>query len=424
MMMINRISSRLGQVACVLMVALVAMLAVTREAFADKIYLKDGRVLEGEVVREVGDVVFFQVQVGTAKSDMSFMRSEIDRIEKIDKPAEQVKQEEMRKQARELPEGATRIAFLSMGDQKLGSMVGTYMAAGITRDCVKMLKALPENERPEVLVLEIDSGGGSLAEVEPLSDLIHKELKKDFRVVAWIESAISAAAMTAVNCEEMIMKKQGHIGGAVAYMGGGISAQGAQLQQILKLGQMLAERGKYNADMIIAMQMPWDLSVDIDEDANSVIWYNNLSGETVLNYGNLAHHQNILTLNSEEAKKFKVSIGTADTKDDVAELLGYTEWVEVGQEAEARMQEHLENTQEAEARLGELVRKYQNAVSIASQMGDMKERGRWVGQASRHLDELASVLKKAPNLGEYQGLDDKWFRDQRELLRKLMDRRN
>lgn len=422
--MMRTLGSRLTVLSAVAAAAFVMM--VTPVSQADKIYLKDGRVLEGEVIREVEDLLFFAIKVGDSTTEMMFNRSEIDRIEEVEQTPEAARKEEIREKAKELPENATRVAFLTLGDQVLGDTVGIYLESGILHECGKMLMDLPENERPEVLVLMVDSGGGLLADVKPLSDVIHNELKPKFRVVAWIESAISAAAMTSLNCEEIVMMPQGHIGGAVAYAGA-TSLQGRELQQVLELGELLARRGKWNPLMVRAMQEPIDLSVDIDEENNTVVWYNHLNGEYVLNVGDLKDHRNILTLNSVDSVKFRVASGICETKDELVKHLGYTEWVEVGQEAEERMIEYLEDTKRAEARIRELAEKYILAVGIAESMQDRRERGRWVGQARNHLNEVKSIVRRSPPMRRFNNvgieLSDRFFREQEEYLRDLMDKR-
>ena len=47
-----------------------------------------------------------------------------------------------------------------------------------------------------------------------MSDVIHEQYKKKFRTVAWIDSAISAAAMTAHCLEEIYFTPQGNYGAA------------------------------------------------------------------------------------------------------------------------------------------------------------------------------------------------------------------
>ncbi len=53
-------------------------------AIADKIILKDGTVLQGKVVREGKEFVFFKVKVGTVESERFIRMDEIKTIERDD----------------------------------------------------------------------------------------------------------------------------------------------------------------------------------------------------------------------------------------------------------------------------------------------------------------------------------------------------
>src|SRR3954469_21299783 len=76
--------------ALLLALALVAgMLVGPRAARADdKLTLKDGRVLQGTVVREVNGYVWFNVKTGALTSEQMFKPEDIAKLEKDSKPAE------------------------------------------------------------------------------------------------------------------------------------------------------------------------------------------------------------------------------------------------------------------------------------------------------------------------------------------------
>jgi hypothetical protein len=295
-------------------------------------------------------------------------------------------------------------------------MVGTYINAGPLREIGEMYRDMPESERPEVIVLVITSGGGYTMEVPKLSETIHDDLKRDFRVVAWIRSAISAAMMTAWNCEEIIMMPEGHIGGATQFSGGGVASKGLDLAQVLAVGELLSARGRHNPLIARAMQTPIDLSADIDEDGN-IIWYEGLQGEHVVN---TADPRRILTLNSVDAVKFGVAIGIANTKEELAEVLGLRAWREVGEEGEARMREYRDHVWSAENQLQLAFGRYQRFVGLAQGAGDRVTRGRYVGQARAQLTTIRGVVRRVPVLELIQGLNDDWFRDQERFLDDLM----
>lgn len=394
-------------------------------ARADTLYLNDGRVFEGRVEREGEGFVYFVIVVGTIEHTELFATSQIKKIERDDpapdSPADpgQVQAKAVttvgteKPSARSVPGGATRIVFISIEDE-----VGLYLNADAIRHSVE----LAEPEKPDIVVLMVNSGGGALLEVEPLSDLIHKELKKKYRVVAWIRSAISAAAMTSLNCEEIYMTRQGNIGAAVAFTqesGGQTKAvSGADLEEVLRLGEELARRGKRNPLVVRAMQVFMTLSCDIDE--NGVItWYDSDKGQHLVN-----PNDRILTFNALDAQTYGVSRGIAETKEELAKLMGVSEWAEVGAKADEYQVEFRKNVKTIQARVNELMPRYERAVAAAGQGADAATRNQNIGRARQILGELRSLVRRAPSVEKYMGFNRQWFADREEELRKLAARNN
>jgi len=274
-------------------------------------------------------------------------------------------------------------------------------------------------QKPDVIVLVVDSGGGALVEVQPLSDLIHEELKKDYRVVGWIKSAISAASLTIFNCEEIYMMREGNVGGTVAFIpgaggGGNKAIDGADLEQVLAAGEEISKRGNRNPLIMRAMQQFMVLSADIDENGQ-VIWYEGDQGKYLVN-----PEDRILTLNSIDAEKFGISKGTADTKAELVRLMGIKEWVEVGQKADEDQRAFRDNVRKVRARIGTIQAEYTLAVGAAGSAQNEKERGRYVGRARSILGELRSLVRRAPSVELYMGLTKEFFEDREEELRKLL----
>ena len=65
-----------------------------------------------------------------------------------------------------------------------------------------------------VLILDIDSPGGSVAECEKIIDLLAKETER--RTIASVRQGYSAAAIIALLCDEIYMEKNASIGAATA----------------------------------------------------------------------------------------------------------------------------------------------------------------------------------------------------------------
>lgn len=408
-----------------LRIGLLTILAAAAPAFAaDKLHLKDGRVIEGEITKEIDGAVWFTWSVGDVRKTDLFTSDQIKKIDRDVEEAADATKTPATTEPAPAPDDAdadgeedqttdsaakgTRVVFVSLEE-----MVGPLLNA----DALKKSIELVEDQDPEVIVLVINSGGGALLEVEPLSDLIHNELKKDYRVVGWIRSAISAASLTVFNCEEIYMMTSGNVGGTVAFTqtsGGTKAASGADLEQILLLGEKISKRGKRSPLIMRAMQVFMDLSADIDENGN-VTWYEGLQGKYVVNT-----KDRILTFTSPDALKFGVSKGTADTKDELMKAMGIREWVEIGPQADKYQREFRKAGQEFEAQSGKMNAEYTQAMQRAAGAGTPEEKARWVNKARQVLNQLRGLVRRAPSLEKYRGFTKEWFEEREEELRKLL----
>lgn len=377
-------------------------------ALADKVTLNDGRVLEGEITREVRGMVWLEVTQGTITTEMTIAPDQIKSIEYIER--DNVEEAVEAETELIIPPGATKVAFISLEE-----MVGPFFNANALRRSIDVLEELPSEQRPDVVVLRINSGGGFGAENPALADVIHDEMKKDYRVVGWIESAISAASFAVFNCEEIYMMKEGNVGGTVGYYslsGGAKAMEGEELEEALEMGEGFSANGGYDPLIMRAMQIFMTLTASPDGNGGW-IFYDGDQGDVMVSPEN-----RILTFNAIDAERFGVSLGTADTKDELAKLMGLTEWVEVGHKADELMIEFRENVQEGQARAGELWSK----MNLYLEAGEPN-------RAKRALRELKSLARRAPSLAEYPTgplppLTDDFFRDvERQIDDIVRDRR-
>ncbi|RMD63178.1 MAG: hypothetical protein D6824_05715, partial [Planctomycetota bacterium] len=412
-----------------LMLLALAALALCSGALADTLKLKDGRVLEGEVVREGEGYIYFRYTVAGITQTSVFLTSQILELVRDDDTTRPAKETPApAAQTRRAPEApakpspravdsaaALRIAFITLGDPP-HDVVGPYLNAKALKKSVELL----EDDQPDVVVLRINSGGGAITEIPKLVNVIQRDLKPKYRVVGWIESAISAAALTAINLEELYFMKKGNLGGAVAFRTTGNgktqSMQGPQLERFLKQAEGWARNGGHDPLLLRAMQVPTDLSCDIDQ--NGVVhWRNDLQGQYVVSTKEGDH---ILTLNSLEAVKYGLANGVADTKDELAKLLGAVdgEWVEVGQDADAYQKQFREAVAEASVAAGKLFAQ----LDMALQAGEL-------AKARRYLGQLKGWARRAPSLEEYGALgktpplNREFFKQVEEQIEKLRKQR-
>ncbi|MFG0257624.1 MAG: hypothetical protein ACF8GE_06955 [Phycisphaerales bacterium JB043] len=394
------------------LIAVLAALLLACHTMGDTIYLKDGSVLEGTITREEASFLFIEVTVGGITDEQLVMRDDIERIERdtpaVEAPREPERapsvsetspSEEARKPEHQVSENATRLSFVS-----LEGTVGPYMNAQALAESIRRI----EDQEPDIIVLEVDSGGGFGLEIQPIANLIERRLKPKYRVIVWVDSAISAAAMSTLACEEIYFQSKGNFGAATGYRGAGDAIEGEELELMLRQMEEISAWGNHDPLIMRAMQIGMDLSCDIDEDGR-VTWREDLNGEYIV-----STEDRILTLNALDAVRYKFARGIADTKEELAATLGADEWVEVGHEADEYQRDFRENVGRGEVESAKVLVLFDEAL----------KRGQ-VGQAQRYLGQLRSWARRAPSLVQYgseQGtppMNRQFFRQLEESLAKV-----
>ncbi|MBM4107388.1 MAG: hypothetical protein FJ255_01000 [Phycisphaerae bacterium] len=422
-----------------------ALLVPAGRAWADdKVTLTDGRVITGEITREVEGYVWIKVTAGGIHREEMLRPDQIKSIERDAPPAATAGEPASKPEPKARPgSGTPRAAVITLGESGDKDMVGIYMTAETIRRAVPQL----ESDGVTVLVLRIKSGGGALLEIQRLSDMIELELKPKFRTVAWIDSAISAAAMTAHALNEIYFTSQGNYGACTGWSGALQAVKGRGLEEVLYMMEKISARGGHHPAIMRAMQIsadteefkalgvsgaPGALSATVNPDG-TVSWFaDTTSGEFVLNpKGGV----NILTFNAAEAEKFKFSRGTADTLDQLARLMGFTELEWVGEKApgviwpvskaEKMQMEFRDKTFRDQTAVQSYWVAYQSAIAVARQQQDRNERGRFVGKARQELNRIKSMMKNNPNLVLFvlnmlPKQYEEWLEEQEKILKELM----
>jgi len=402
----------------------------------DKVHLKDGTVLEGEIVREVDGWVWLKRTVNGVNQEDTIDPKNISKVERASKGAgaaepSRAAPDAAKPKARD--GGTPRAAILT-----LEGTVGIQMCRKPLEDALPLLR----KDGVNIVIFKINSGGGLLLEIQRLSDVIEEEYKKEFTVVAWIESAISAAAMTAHTVEDIYFMPNGNYGACTGFSGALDAMKGRSLEEVLYMMEKISARGKHPKQIMRAMQISGEdevlqqlqisapsgkLSADIDEATGEVTWYQDHSGKYTLNPK--TGEFKILTFNAEEAVKFKFARGIAATHRELVKQMGYNEVEWVGKpkkgsawpvcEAEELQIKWRKNATDAEENFGVYVNDYGRNVETAQSVADKTERGVWITKARVALNKLRALAKEQPNLKLLRGLRDEWFEEQDDLLRRL-----
>ena len=430
---------------------------------ADRVTLKDGRVLEGAVTRELNGYVWLKFTEGGVEKEQMFAPGDVASVlrDAPDSapltptiPAEAPKGEPAAEDlapggapaARSSAEavadaaaasvpptpvrpGVPRAAVITLGDRENGDMVGMYMTKHQLETALPMLEEELGTDGTGVVVFRITSGGGFLYEISRLSDYIQDEYKKRFRVVAWIDSAISAAAMTAHTMEEIYFTPQGNYGACTGWSGQLVAVKGRGLEEVLQMMEKISGRGGHDPLVMRSMQIQQPLSATIGPDGDVKFFADTDSGEILVNREN-----EILTFNAVTAEKVKFSRGTAATIEDLTRLMGYQELDWVGakvngvtwpvSKAEKWSMAYRKQVKQDEDRTGEYRATYQMQLE-AAQSEPKATRGAFVNRARSTFNKMRAMVRNNPNFGLFtfnmppEQFKD-WCDEQERMFRDLM----
>ena len=319
--------------------------------------------------------------------------------------------------------------------------IGISIAAQHLRDLIPAIEEEVGSDGTGIVVFKINSGGGLLLEIEKLSDVIENEYKPKFRVVSWIESAISAAAMTSHCIEEIYFFPEGNYGACTAWFGGGSAVSGRGWIETAYLMERISGRSGYDLDIMYAMmghpERDMPLWVKRDQSTGEVTWFGygddeetpaeSTDGATLLNPPG-----EVLTLNSMQAETWGFSRGTVNNLDDLATLMGFQEvnWVgkeELGKRYPVSKAEEInirwrEGLAEEKGRMQETFTKYQTFIDVAGQTQG-RGRGAVLGKARRELDAIKRLHRLNNNIVIEIGIDPTlfpdWLEQQEELIRDI-----
>jgi len=306
-----------------------AVLALVGTALGDKLVTKDGRSFEGKIISRGANVVFEAHKYGS-KITVTIPRAQVASLTvgaiepaKTTPPA--------RPRTRKIGDvppapkappikttrGATYYVIPLKGE------VGKTVAA----DVLSQSLADAAMRNPTVVILHVDSPGGRISEVAPLADAIRSH-KKTLRIVVLVKSALSAAAVTAMACDEIYVEPASIIGAATAYSvssKGKASAVAEKMQSLWRAtARSCAAAGGHSPLLANAMI---DASVElyvVDREGKKVIVDRMPAsgGSTVTRRGKL------LAMTADEALACGLARAKVDDYAALGKLLDHAGWTE------------------------------------------------------------------------------------------------
>ncbi|MBY0309484.1 MAG: hypothetical protein K2Q09_12140 [Phycisphaerales bacterium] len=421
----------------------VALLVNVHAAFGDKLHLNDGRVLDGEIVRQDADFVVFKVN----GKEQIFEMSAVKKVQKTDSaapaqdPTPKVDSPKADSPAADAPNAdapkaksdeatvtgkANRVAILNFGppnswNEKVGDMVGVVVSAKAFEDAIPLL----EKDKVDTVVVRVKSGGGYVLEEARFWNTFRK-YKSKFRLVTWIESSISAAAMSPWIISEWYMMPAGNVGACTSWSGDLQATGGPELiHHLHEMEEISIEAGR-DPKIMRSMQIMEPLSYNVDESGRVTFFQDTTSGKFLLN-----PRGQILTMNANQAVACKFALGIAATPEELFKAMGLSEAVIAGKEASKYIDDFMLQAHKIEKQVGELAVQYRLALGAAQQLsrGDDARFSVELGKAKQFLAQIRKWVEVNPNFGFHlagqfgvRRLTDEWFAQQEEIIKQLAQR--
>ncbi len=395
---------------------LIGLCAAPLPAIADTLLLRDGRTFSGRLVRSDDKVIVFEVQRFGSKASVTFPREQVARItlgkEASTKPAPT-------SSPRKKPSytGPTYVIVPMAG------LLGLEITDPVFQKCLAVARA----QKPTVVLLVIDSNGGTVAELRRILSTLesYRTQHRDIRVVAYVKRAGAAAALLALACAEVIVAPSGFVGGAVIYRRTtkGVPDNVSEKTQALHRAEFRAhaEKAGHNPLLVDGM-MQADLVLGLVKDADDLRIVEG-KGDRILK-----PKGKILSLSAREAVACGLALGIADTPETSNTILQIKKWQVVasgavtrpfadwGRKLQAATREHRALIIETGNLLDEALAKspeeftydtLENSSKVTAASGRRwKDRRRACFQLLRKvaakLERLAVISQKYPQLIEFE----------------------
>ena len=243
----------------------------------------------------------------------------------------------------------------------------------------------------QTIILDIESGGGSVFEFIVLAEVI-RDAKKRHQFVAWVGHAISAAAGTALCCNRIVWKSHGALGAITMHSGGNPVSDEMEEKWITMLKEILRESGHsphWARPMVRNDSWISYVKDPVTGDCEYFGTPQGVRGEVILS----SLGENVV-LNKEEALECCLAYGLADNKEELAAVLDLPGWKDLGTgekmskdwlDTVSSCQEDMRRTRAKLALLGE----YEPMIAIRKEIEIYKRWLRWWKRAPNAMGGAA-----------------------------------
>lgn len=268
----------------------------------DVVYTRDGGRHEG-VVRQEEDTVFIETADGTVEVSAD----DVLYISVVAPPDPNL-------DAQTTPDDTGTYLLVP-----IQGTIGVDFTAQDMADHIVLAREL----NPDVVILYVNTGGGSTAHAEAIINLIIEN--DDLRFVAYVRRALSAGAAITMTCSEIYVEEVATIGAVLSwsFVDGMPTPTAEKFQSIWRAAcRKAAQHGGHNSLLAEAM-VDAELELTVRTEDGQILVERNGEGKVLTAQGRL------LTLTATEAVECGLAAGMVDDAADFMRKLGFDDLVSV-----------------------------------------------------------------------------------------------
>lgn len=431
---------------------------------AVKITFKNGTVIEGVLVEETDGWIKVQVKRAIGTATETYLKSEIERIEKTDgAPAPSPAPSQPKsgtpspspspagdsgKPSTTIDPGATKVYVINFKGEFGQDVTATPVKAAVTDakklgadiilikiDCTYTYRG---QQRDDYNPADAGAAYNQLETVRQVGTLLTDEIRDDPewksntptgkpRLVVWVKKALGGVAFMPFISPEIFYTSDGRHGG-IGYLERIFGSTGdevvRQKQYSLRLARAegLAIKGGHEEKLIRAMSRS-DYVLSVSFVGGKPVYFEDMTGDELLtDDGNEEagrrdtmeqivrfEGNDVLMLDAKKAQRLGLSLGTADTLEDLAFELGVSRnYAVLPGRSDKIFEGWSRDVKAAEEQLQKIFRDFQR---IQVEGNTPEERNRARGQQIRLLEEAKKLLERygeGINPRAIQGAPEQW----------------
>lgn len=315
-----------------------------------------------------------------------------------------------------------RIAVLNLGPPKewkdgVEGWIGVTISPETLVEAARILR----EEQVDVVVLRTNCGGEMTSPYGRVQEALLREFGPRFRTVAWIDSALVAGAMSVIAISEWCFASNGILGWTTCVEWGGTECNQRKPGDFERaVDDLVAVAKASHRDPKVARTLLGyePLSFDVNPNNGCSTLRQDEGGDLILNRSG-----NIFTVTATLAHAADISIGTADTREELAHVLRIRnpEWVD--SRANAMLLADLRKRQASLRAIQSASLEYAESLRMANVLTAPDLHKSYIEKTQRHFARLRSLYEVDPDIAIGQGICKSWIDRQPSVIEQAQNAR-